>query len=287
MAKSPAHRLGQIVGDALEHALYPVIKEVGDHHGLYLDTKGTRAARGTAVKVRWADGYGNLHDLDFVLERGGTAEEVGSPVAFIESAWRRYTKHSKNKAQEMQGAIGPIMDAHDKVRPFAAAVVAGDWTSTALSQLVSQGIRVLHISTAEMVGAFASVGVDIATDEDTADDHAQKQVDIYEALGPAELETLAKAIRACEPDGFKALLKQLEAAVTRKVSAVVVLPLHGTAIEATSLVAATDAISTYANDEVPPEPARWEVSIRFDNDDRIDAQFATRAEADEFLQTFA
>jgi hypothetical protein len=58
--------------------------------------------------VTWQDGYGNKHDLDYVLERGGDEERLGVPAAFIESAWRRYTKHSKNKVQEIEAAVMPV-----------------------------------------------------------------------------------------------------------------------------------------------------------------------------------
>ena len=52
---------------------------------------------------------------DYVLERGGTDTVRGLPAAFIETAWRRYTKHSRNKAQEIQGAVLAL--AHAKRLP--------------------------------------------------------------------------------------------------------------------------------------------------------------------------
>lgn len=53
---------------------------------------------------------GNAHDLDFVLERGGSDDKIGMPAAFIETAWRRYTKHYRNNAQEIQGALEPLAE---------------------------------------------------------------------------------------------------------------------------------------------------------------------------------
>ncbi|PYU96302.1 MAG: hypothetical protein DMG25_02190, partial [Acidobacteria bacterium] len=64
------------------------------------------------------------HDLDYVLERGGTEDTLGVPIAFIESAWRRYTKHSKNKAQEIEAAVMPIALTFARHQPFCGAVVA-------------------------------------------------------------------------------------------------------------------------------------------------------------------
>ena len=88
----------------------------------------------------------NSHDLDFVLERGGTPDKIGMPVAFIETAWRRYTKHSRNKAQEIQGALEPLAETYRHLAPFKGAVLAGVFTEGALTQLRSLGFTVLYFS---------------------------------------------------------------------------------------------------------------------------------------------
>jgi len=46
MATSPSHRWGQIIGqEFLEVAIEPLMRGVAAKHKLYLDQKGTRAAR--------------------------------------------------------------------------------------------------------------------------------------------------------------------------------------------------------------------------------------------------
>ena len=55
-------------------------------------------------------------------------KKPGKPVAFIESAWRRYTKHSRNKAQEIQGAILPLAETYSESNLFLGAVLAGVFT---------------------------------------------------------------------------------------------------------------------------------------------------------------
>jgi hypothetical protein len=117
MAESLAHKFGQIIGDLLELALVPQLEKFAKKHKLYLDKKGARKGR-KGKKVAWTDANNNKHDLDFVLERGGTDNQVGIPVAFIESAWRRYTKHSRNKAQEIQSAILPLAGKYQSSAPF-------------------------------------------------------------------------------------------------------------------------------------------------------------------------
>jgi hypothetical protein len=73
------------------------------------DKKGPRPkVRGKKRKVAWTDSEGNVHDLDYVFEMNGTRDTMGEPVAFIELAWRRYTKHSRNKAGEIEAALVPL-----------------------------------------------------------------------------------------------------------------------------------------------------------------------------------
>src|SRR6266705_6679190 len=146
MAESPAHRFGQIIGELLESVILPQLAAFCQKQGLYLDhQKRIRPAR-TGKKVSWTDQYGNTHDLDFVIERDGTDEKVGTPLAFIESAWRRYTKPSRNKAQEIQGAIIPLAERYKNSSPFMGVVLAGVFTRGALTQLQSSGFCVLYFS---------------------------------------------------------------------------------------------------------------------------------------------
>src|SRR6266436_4004086 len=135
MAQSPSHRFGQIIGDMLEWAVRPILEAIAKELGLYLDGKGERKARGTKRKVAWMDALGNTHDLDYVFEFGGSDEQIGSPRAFIEIAWRRYTKHSRNKAQEIQGAILPLAERYSEYHPFLGVVLGGVFTDGSLNQL--------------------------------------------------------------------------------------------------------------------------------------------------------
>ena len=82
MAESLSHKFGQIIGDLLELAIYPHLQRFARKNKLYLDKNGEREAR-KGKKVTWLDINGNKHDLDFVLERGGKENVIGSPVAFI------------------------------------------------------------------------------------------------------------------------------------------------------------------------------------------------------------
>lgn len=105
---------------------------------------------------------GNDHDLDFVTEQGGTKDKRGRPLAFIEVAWRRYTKHSRNKAQEIQGAVLPIAERHAWDKPFLGAILAGVSTEGSLAQMRSSGFEVVLFPYNSLVEAFAAIGVNAA-----------------------------------------------------------------------------------------------------------------------------
>ncbi|NMG18127.1 hypothetical protein [Brasilonema bromeliae] len=112
MADSPAHAFGQKLGEFLEILAEYLLIPVATKHGLYLDRKGPRPARGNLKKATWTDKYGSKHDLDYVLEGGGSVTKLGDPLTFVEVAWRKGTRHSKNKVQEIQGAILPLVETN-------------------------------------------------------------------------------------------------------------------------------------------------------------------------------
>ena len=165
MAESPAHRFGQLIGELLESVVRPQIEDFCGNQGLYLDHQKRKRPARSGKKVSWTDQYGNAHDLDFVIEREGTDHQIGRPVAFIESAWRRYTKHSRNKAQEIQGAILPLAEKYRWNNPFLGTVLAGVFTEGSLDQLRSLGFQVLYFPYESLVAAFQSEGIDIAFDD--------------------------------------------------------------------------------------------------------------------------
>ena len=286
MAEAPGHRLGQIIGETLERSIDPVLSEFAEKHGLYLDKAGNRAAR-PGKKVSWVDGLGNSHDLDYVLERGGSDDKLGVPVAFIETAWRRYTKHSRNKAQEIQGAILPLASKYGHVKPFAGVVLAGVFTKGSLAQLQSNEFQVLYVPYEKIVEAFAGFGIDVEFDESTDDDHLREQIEIYEGLDDGGKQQVADAVRRVVSDQFEEFEEALESTVLRTVELVLVMPLHGHPSQFESLEEAIDAIGGYDVSLGSDLPfVRFEIVIRYTNGDRIEATFAAPSDAIDFLETF-
>ena len=170
MAKSNSHKFGQMIGDMLEHLMIRELKPVIDEYNMYLDYKHERKARGNKKEVIWIDNGENKHKLDIVVENNGSEEAVGEPKAFIELAWRRYAKHSKNKAQEIAGAILPLVRTYNQYSPFYGVILAGVFTKPALEQLRSQGFKVLYFDFDTIVDAFGVNNLHINWKENTDED---------------------------------------------------------------------------------------------------------------------
>jgi hypothetical protein len=288
MATSPSHKFGQIIGDLLEAAIEPLLADFARRHGLYLDRMGARPAR-TGRKVTWLDQFGNAHDLDFVMERGGTDEHIGQPVAFIETAWRRYTKHSRNKAQEIQAAILPLVMTHRHAAPFVGVVLAGVFTHGALEQLRSQQFQVLYFPYEVVATAFLQVGIDATFDESTADAEFRRKVRAWEKLQPSDRIQVANALVTANATAgaVREFIAALERAVTRSIVHVTVLPLHGRAVECTSVCEAIRTIEQHDEAGECLPVVKYEIVIRYGNGDKITAEFVAKEGAIEFLRNYA
>jgi hypothetical protein len=283
MAESLSHKFGQIIGDLLELALEPHLEKFAKKHKLYLDKKGERKGR-TGKKVSWIDGNNNKHDLDFVFERGGTDNKVGVPVAFIESAWRRYTKHSRNKAQEIQSAILPLAGKYQNSSPFIGVVLAGVFTSGALSQLKSNGFTVLYFPYETVIKAFKKFGIDATFDEGTAESDFRKKIDSWKELPnkPVVAKELLRLNRK-EVDNF---FKSLNNSISRFIEKIILLPLHGKESIANSVNEAIRLLEHYSEIQAKLPLSRYEVIIKYNTGDKIEASFKDKKDCVRFLESY-
>lgn len=283
MAESLSHKFGQLIGDLLELALVPHLQKFARKHKLYLDKKGVRKAR-SGKKVTWTDSKENKHDLDFVLERGGTENKIGVPVAFIESAWRRYTKHSRNKAQEIQSAVLPLAKKYKNSSPFVGVVLAGVFTEGALSQLKSLGFGVLYFPYDTVVKAFAKFGINAAFVEKTAETDFRKKIDSWNKL--ANKEDVAKELLKLNKKNFDEFLNSLSDTVSRFIERIIILPLHGQETVSTSLTDAIDFLKKYSEDRPKLPLSKYEIIIKYNTGDRIEASFNDKKDSIKFLETY-
>jgi len=288
MAQSPSHKFGQQLGKLLEDiVLYDILKprlqQFAQVKNYYLDWQRSRPAR-SGKKVSWEDKYGNKHDLDFVIEVDGTDNKLGRPVAFIESAWRRYTKHSKNKAQEIQGAILPIIELHHLSAPFYGVVLAGDFTKPALEQLKNNGFAVIYIPYKGVVSAFQVIDFDVAFDEDTPDESYTTAFRQLDSLTSSDKEKLRQALMLVSQEEVDRFMETLRNCLERYISNIVLIPLFGKRYEFDSIDDAISRLDTLKIDSPFGEFEKFEVIVDYNNSDTIRATFQNKNLLTDFLR---
>lgn len=286
MAQSPAHRLGQIIGDELEVAIRGPLSAIAEEFGLYLDYKHSRPARGGKRKVTWRDLHGNTHDLDYVFEEGGSEDVLGRPRAFIEIAWRRYTKHSRNKAQEIQGAITPLAETYQSYQPFLGVVLAGVFTEGSLAQFRSHKFNLAYCPYDTITQAFASEGIDISSDEGTSEAELQRKVNAFDPLTPNQRERIAGAIWKLHADQFNSFFETLRLCLSRRVKYIFILTLSGTSHRFDSIKDAVRFVSEHDQSAPVSDFVRYELNIRYSNEDEVRGTFQRKERAIEFLRSF-
>lgn len=288
MAQSSSHKFGQDLGKLLEDIvlddiLKPRLQQFAKTKNYYLDWQRPRPAR-SGKKVTWEDKYGNKHDLDFVIEIDGTDDQIGRPVAFIESAWRRYTKHSKNKAQEIQGAILPIIELHHLSAPFYGAVLAGDFTKPALDQLRNNGFAIIYIPYKDVVAAFKEIDFDVAFDEETPDEIYTAASKKLASLTCFDKDKLRQALMQVSKQEVDRFMDTLRNCLERYIAKIILIPLFGARYEFENVDDALTELTTLDTNNPSGKFERFEVIVDYSNNDTIRATFQDKVLLTDFLR---
>ncbi len=283
MAESPAHKFGQIIGGLLESVIQPPLAQFCERQSLYLDHQSKKRPVRRGRKVSWEDPYGNMHDLDFVIEREGSDHKLGQPVAFIEVAWRRYTKHSRNKVQEIQGAILPLAERYKWNNPFLGVVLAGVFTSGSLEQLRSLGFQVLYFPYETFIAAFAAEGIDIQFDESTADEEFRSVTNVITSASDRVAQRIKEHLVLSNAVLITDFFAALDARLGRLIRRVLIIPLYGRINEFISIASAVEFLDTHPIYEGSGEFRKYEILVEFSNGDKVDAFFSSKQKVREFL----
>jgi hypothetical protein len=284
MAESPSHKFGQYLGSLLEALLLPELLAFSKKSSLYLDRHGERAGVRSGRKLTWIDKYDNKHDLDFVIEKSGSATKQGRPLAFIEVAWRRYTKHSKNKAQEIQGAILPIAEKYSWDKPFLGAVLAGTFTSGSLEQLRSLGFNLIYIPYESIVRIYKDAGIDIAFDESTPDAWFTKKISEMQKHGLELQEKIIQALRAEHRKQLDEFFVRLKNKLERHIESIAIIPLFGKEYAFGSVAEAVGFLDRHSPVNTDGEFRTYEVIVKYSNGDKLEATFTHKNKIEAFLE---
>ena len=208
---SPGHKLGQLIGNFFEGFFCNRLTNFSEELGFYCDKKGPRPkVRGKKRKVAWTDSEGNVHDLDYVFEMNGTEDKMGEPVAFIELAWRRYTKHSRNKAGEIEAALVPLGNTYRNTCNFLGAILGGEFTEGARKQLTSHNINILYIPYRKIVDAFLTKGINLDYPENATNKQKYRLIDAWENLSQSDIKDIEKAFRESIKSDYDKFIRSLK-----------------------------------------------------------------------------
>lgn len=287
MAESPTHQLGESIGRIFEDGALWFLKPITDDRGLYLDYAHPRRARGGKKKVSWTDINGNVHDLDLVVEHGGTEDVIGQPRAFVEVAWRRYTKHARNKVQEIFGAVGPIAELYSNLNPFTGAILAGDFTGPSLDQLRTEGFAILHFTFDDIVNAFKANGLDVYYKQDTPDSVTKPKADVIKTISKTKKEDIIETIFDRKDIRVKSFQRAIEKSLDRKVKEVTIRTLYSEGIFTFSDV--NGACKYLANVQARSRTClpldRIEIEVKFTNGDEIMLSYQDANDAIRYLRS--
>lgn len=287
MVASPAHKLGQMIGYFLERAYNPKLLEIADEMGFYLDKQGPRPARHPFKKVTWVDKRGNSHDLDYVYEKNGSDNKLGKPYGFIELLWRRYTKHSKNKAGEIAAALLPLKATYDSCQ-FTGAIIAGEFTQGALDQLESEGINIFFVPFNKIADAFQTKDININYPEKMPSSEKnpllETSIEKIENLSEEDENAIIQNLEETTRDEFNEFADNLKRCLSSKIDRIIVIPLFGRELHFNSSDEAITSIKDY--EKILPDDAEFkefEIFIFLSSGSRIHGCFATKHDAITFI----
>ena len=287
MAKSPSHALGQIIGFAMEEAVYDILKDISRDYSLYLDKQGPRNIRKGLKKVTWIDYENNKHDLDFVLEKDGDNNKKGSPIAFIECAWRRYTKHSVNKAGEICNALVPLRETYKDYSPFLGVIVAGEWTSGGLSNMRQKGINIVHITTDVIVEAFKCVNINVFFNENTDSEKMNMEVQKYNKLSDKQKEDISSKLIELSYESFQDFKLKIASCFCKKIVRVLIVPLYGEEKEAYDIRSAIQYIEDIGYESFWCKTMKKiEIQLEYNNGDTVKVFFSNKINAIDYLNKY-
>lgn len=181
----------------------------------------------------------------------------------------------------------PLAETYRNAGPFKGAVLAGVFTSGALTQLTSLGFTVLYFPYESVVTAFARFGVDASSDEETPDDEFAEKVATFESLTPENRTQLAAEVLRLNQADVQHFMNSLEQVVLRQIERITIVPLHGNAYQVATVPEAISFIEGYVDAAGAGLPVvRYEIEVRYNNGNVIEGKFGDKESAVEFLQTY-
>ena len=179
-----------------------------------------------------------------------------------------------------------MAETYKNARPFIGVILAGVFTEGALNQLRSLGFSVLHFSYDSVVAAFEDCGIDASFDEQTQDAEFRRKADAYDGFSASKRSSLARGLLRKQKKDVERFVDALEKVVSRQIDSITVMPLHGNAKDLSSVSKAIRFIEGYKENAAYVPVQRYEIRIRYNNNDSVEATFRDKRDAVALLRTY-
>ena len=178
----------------------------------------------------------------------------------------------------------PLAETYQDSHPFLGVVLAGEFTEPSLEQFKSNRFNLIYCSYETMLQAFASEGLDVASEEDTSDGALQDKVVAFERLNQSQREQISAQIREVHSEQFRNFFNSLRNSLRRRVEYILVLPLYGSQHRFDTIDDAVQYISSHESAKPPLEFVKYELNVRYSNGDEIRGIFHDKEQGIEFLR---
>jgi hypothetical protein len=160
------------------------------------------------------------------------------------------------------------------------------YTSGSREQLQSLGFKVLYLQYNTMIEAIKEIGIDASWDEDRPDEEIEKKYAQWIAVPPAERIKVWNKLVELNAKAVEEFMGHLERAVQRQFKSIRVIPLHGEAKDCGTVEDAIQFVTTYDEAAAHGPVVKYEVQIRYNNGDKIDAEFQDKATTLDLLKAY-
>ncbi|MDM8521745.1 hypothetical protein QUF80_00075 [Desulfococcaceae bacterium HSG8] len=155
-----------------------------------------------------------------------------------------------------------------------------------MTQLRSLGFEILYFDYDTIIEAFSACGIDAFFDEDTSDKSVRKRIDLYNSLSDVEIEKIESRIREIKQDEINKFIGSLERTILRSIEKIIIVALHGKEYQANKIQDAIKYIEKYKSTKNSVKFVKFEIFVRYNNGDKVDASFQDKVSAVNFLKLF-
>ena len=135
-----------------------------------------------------------------------------------------------------------------------------------------------------VVKAFRKFGIDAASNEGTSEKDFRSKIESWNKL--KDKTDVAKELLKLNKKNAEAFFSSLTESVSRFIERIIILPLHGQESSANTITEAIDFLKKYSEDKPKLPLAKYEIIIRYNTGDRIEASFKDKKDTIKFLETY-